>query len=81
MKRLSLLIPLSLSLAASTALAGFTPGNVVVLQCTHSSTGGSGVLIEYNQAGATGYQVTLPSNGATDSGTSIVFGNNSIAEP
>jgi hypothetical protein len=77
-----LLLTIFLFAAASSTQAQFTPGRVVVLQCgSSSSAGNSGFLNEYlpsiaNQA-SPAYQVTLPNAGGTDSGTSIVFGNNS----
>jgi hypothetical protein len=71
---LSLLVT-GLVLAASTALAQFTPNRVVVLQTVDNSTGGAGTLVEYNRAGATTYQVVLPADSTTNSATSIVFGN------
>ena len=81
MKLSCLLTLFSLSLF-STALAQFTPGRVVVLQCANTNAiGNSGFLNEYLSATANqvspAFQVTLPNSGPTDSGTSIVFGNNS----
>lgn len=69
-------------LSGTTVLAQFTPGRVVVLQAgSTSSAGNSGWLNEYLPATAAQasptYQVALPNSGTTDSGTSIVFGNNS----
>src|SRR5882672_11431386 len=67
----------ALFLASTSALAQFTPGRVVVLQATNNANGGGGTLVEFNSAGPSGYAVTLPYNGATDNGVSIVFGNSS----
>jgi hypothetical protein len=77
MKKLTPLL-LTLGLGASTAFADFTAGNVVVLQCVHTSTGGAGTLVEFNRvSGPTGFTVALPSASGSDSGTSIVFGQSS----
>ena len=74
MKKLVILFLLAFGLAVSSAwAAGFTANRVVVLQCGNIGTGTAGTLIEYNQAGATDFQVALPSTGSD----AIVFGNNS----
>src|SRR3954468_23373635 len=65
------------ALACSTVMAQFTPGRVVVLQAVNTANGGAGTLVEFTAAGPSGYTVALPNSGATDSGTSIVFGNSS----
>ena len=67
----------TLLLAATGAMAQFTPGRVVVLQATNNANGGGGTLVEFTSSGPSGYTVTLPYNGATDNGVSIVFGNSS----
>ena len=76
MKRLCVLFLLTLGLAASTALAAsFTPGNVVVLQCTGTAgTGNAGALVEYTPSGTLIQTITLHNNGTTGDATSIVFG-------
>jgi hypothetical protein len=77
MKNLSVLFLLTLGLAASTALAApfSSPHNVVVLRCTGAvNTGNAGFLDEYTPAGSLVQSITLPQNGTTDTGSSIVFG-------
>src|SRR5437588_6046369 len=69
MKRLYCLLALPLAFISSPALAAsFTPGNVVVLQCAGTSSGGNtGSLIEYAPGGGAPVQ-TIPLSG-------MVFGN------
>ncbi len=69
MKELFTPILLTLGLASTTALAAsFTPGNVVVLRCDGTSSGGNtGSLVEYAPVGGAPVQ-TIPLTG-------IVFGN------
>jgi hypothetical protein len=75
MKLLTLSSVAVLALACTTALAGFTPNRIVVLQTVDSSAGGPGTLIEYTKTGTASFSVALPGDASTNSATSIVFGN------
>src|SRR5207248_2961698 len=57
---------------ASAKAASFTPGNVVVLQCAGTASGGSaGSVLEYTPSGTLAQTITLPSSGSP----AIVFGS------
>ena len=74
MKSLFSLLACTLGLAVTTTFAQFTPGRAVVLKCTNNSAGGGGILVEYDRAGVTTYNVPLPYS-ATPDPNSIVFGS------
>src|ERR1041384_3929761 len=78
MKKISSLCVLSLALASISALGGFS-GTVVVLQfpTSASHSGSAGTLVEYDSAGSQTFSVSLPNNGTTDTGSSIMFCDNS----
>src|SRR5882762_1619783 len=80
MRRLFVLSALTMGFVSSTAFAAsFTAGNVIVLQCDGTvTTGNTASLVEYTPAGSVVSTVTLPSNGGTDNGTSLVVGGSSV---
>src|SRR5258706_15288193 len=83
MKRKSVSCLIAMALVHPQLLPAFTTGNPVVLQLDSSvATGNTGSLVEFDRATANQVSpissVALPSNGATDNGTSIVFGSSSV---
>jgi hypothetical protein len=75
MKKTSILLVSLLGLASAQAASFSSPHNIVVLRCAGAvNVGNAGFLDEYTPSGSLVQSITLPQNGTTDTGSSIVFG-------